>query len=169
MNRQGKPHTEIPSKHAPAIQDLAWDKDSDSLAILTATASISIWSMGQRKFQDIELASAKDKATYISWSGTHPVLAIGSEKGSVVFFNRKNQRKIPCISKHGKKVTCGDWNKEGNLISGSEDKILTVSNSTGDSLHESFICKAEIMQIRWCPYRDPNKPKRVCAAILGGK
>ena len=97
------------------------------------------------------------------------MLAIGSEKGSVVFFNRKNQRKIPCISKHGKKVTCGDWNREGNLISGSEDRILTVSNSTGDSLHESFICKSEIVQVRWCPYRDINKPKRVCAAIIGGK
>ena len=26
---------EIPSKHAPKIDDLAWDKDNDSLAILT--------------------------------------------------------------------------------------------------------------------------------------
>ena len=35
--RQGKPQLEIPSKHAPAIQDLAWDKDNDSLAILTVS------------------------------------------------------------------------------------------------------------------------------------
>lgn len=46
--------------------------------------------MGQRKFQDIDLASAKDKATYIGWSNTHPVLCIGTEKGSLVFFNRKS-------------------------------------------------------------------------------
>lgn len=84
--------------------------------------------MGQRKFQDIELASTKDKASFISWSSTNPVLAIGSDKGSVVFFNRKTNRKIPCISKHGKKVTMGDWNPEGNLITGSEDRLLTVSN-----------------------------------------
>jgi hypothetical protein len=56
------------------------------------------------------------------------VLAVGSEKGSVVFFNRKTNRKIPCISKHGKKVTIGDWNKDGNLITGSEDRLVTVSN-----------------------------------------
>ena len=66
--------------------------------------------MGLKKFQEVGLASAKDKATYISWSSTHPVLAIGTEKGSITLFNPKQQRKIPCISKHGKRVTCGDWN-----------------------------------------------------------
>ena len=125
--------------------------------------------MGQRKFQDIELASNKDKATYLSWSKTHPVLAIGSEKGSLVFFNRKTQRRIPTISKHGKRVNGGDWSKDGNLISSSDDKLLTVSNNQGDTLHESFICKGDILDVKWCPYRDPNKPKRVCAAIIGGK
>jgi hypothetical protein len=45
--------------------------------------------MGLRKFQDIELASNKDKASYIGWSYTHPVLCIGSE-GSLVFYNRKS-------------------------------------------------------------------------------
>jgi len=50
LDRQGKVMVEIPSKHAPKIDDLAWDKDNDSLAILTATSAISIYSMGQRKF-----------------------------------------------------------------------------------------------------------------------
>ena len=31
---------EIPSKHAPAIEDLAWDKDNDSLAILTVSDQV---------------------------------------------------------------------------------------------------------------------------------
>ena len=93
-----------------------------------ATNVISVWSMGLRKFQDIELASNKDKASFIGWSNTHPVLCIGSEKGSLVFYNRKSQRKIPCISKQGKKVTHGDWHPEGLLITCSEDKLLTISN-----------------------------------------
>jgi hypothetical protein len=46
--------------------------------------------MGLRKFQDIELASNKDKASFIAWSNTHPVLSIGTEKGSLVFYNRKS-------------------------------------------------------------------------------
>ncbi len=36
-HRQGKVMLEIPSKHAPKIDDLAWDKDNDSLAILTVS------------------------------------------------------------------------------------------------------------------------------------
>jgi len=125
--------------------------------------------MGQRKFQDIELASQKEKASFISWAATHPVLCVGTDKGSEVFFNRKSQRKIPCISKHGKKVTTGDWNREGSLITAGDDKMLTVSNHQGDTLHEQFMLKGEVVQVKWCPYRDVNKPKKVCAAIVNGK
>lgn len=126
--RQGNAKQEFPSDQTPRIDELAWDKDNDSVAILTATPTISTWSVRDKKFSQIELASQKDKASYISWSKTHPVLGIGSEKGSVVFYNRKSQRKIPCISKHGKKVTGGDWSNGGDLITASSDKILTVSN-----------------------------------------
>ena len=34
---------EIPSKHAPKIDDLAWDKDNDSLAILTVSFFSPPW------------------------------------------------------------------------------------------------------------------------------
>jgi WD repeat-containing protein 19 len=123
--------------------------------------------MGMRKFQDIELASNKDKASFIGWSSTHPVLCIGSEKGSLVFYNRKSQRKIPCISKHGKKVTHGDWHPEGLLITCSEDKLLTISNQQGDTVQDSFIVKAEPTQIKWCPSSDPAK--KVVTCIIGSK
>lgn len=86
-----------------------------------------------------------------------------------MFFNRKTNRKIPCISKHGKKVTVGGWNKEGNLITGSEDRLITVSNHQGDTMHESFIAKSDLKNITWCPYKDPAKPKKVCASICGPK
>jgi WD repeat-containing protein 19 len=159
---------EFPSNQTPRIDDLAWDKDNDSLAILTQTHVISIWSMGQRKFQDIELASQKDLACYISWSRTHPVLVVGTEKGSLVFFNRKSQRKIPCISKHGKAVRHGDWNVEGYLMSASADKMLTVSNHQGDTPFDSLIVKGEPTNVRWCPYQD-DKSKWVTVIINSQK
>lgn len=72
--------------------------------------------------------------------------------------------------KHGKRVKGGDWSKEGSLITSSEDRLLTVSNANGDTLHESFICKGDIVNgVKWCPYRDVSKPKRVVASIIGGK
>lgn len=159
---------EFPSNQTPRIDDLAWDKDNDSLAILTATHVISIWSMGQRKFQDIELASNKDVASYISWSKTHPVLSIGTEKGSLTFFNRKSQRKIPCISKHGKKITHGDWSVEGHLITCSTDKMLTVSNHQGDTPHDSFIVKGEPSNIKWAPGCTETN-KYLCCIIASAK
>lgn len=85
----------------------------------------------------------------------------------MVFYNRKSQRKIPCISKHGKKVTHGDWHPEGLLITCSEDKLLTISNQQGDTMQDSFIVKAEPTFIKWCPSLDPNK--KIVTAIIGGK
>jgi len=66
-------------------------------------------------------------------------------------------------------VTIGDWNKEGNLITGSDDRLVTVSNHQGDTMHESFIAKNDLSQIKWCPYKDPAKPKKVCAALCGNR
>lgn len=55
---------------------------------------------------------------YISfqkWSLTHPILAIGTKKGGLVFYNKKTKKKMPTVFKHSKQVTDGDWNSEGNL------------------------------------------------------
>jgi len=50
---------------------------------------------------------------------THPVLACGTEKGYLNFYNKKTKRKIPTMGKHSKKVITGDWNEEGLLVTGS--------------------------------------------------
>lgn len=101
------------------------------------------------------MPSKKDFASFIKWSSTSPVLVIGTEKGSLVFFNKQNQRKIPCVGKHGKKVLTGSWNSEGILITGAEDLMLTVSNSTGDTVCDSFIIKGAPLQLEWArPKKD---------------
>jgi len=63
----------------------------------------------------LELDTTKAKASFIRWSRTHPVLVVGTDKGSLIFYNKKNQKKIPTVGKHAKKVVTGDWNKEGLL------------------------------------------------------
>lgn len=57
----------------------------------------------------------KSKGSFIRWSKTHPVLAIGTEKGILNFYNKKTQKKIPTMGKHSKRITTGDWNEEGLL------------------------------------------------------
>lgn len=113
-----------------------------------------MWNPGTKSVTEIDMPSKKDLASFIKWSGTLPVLAIGTEKGSLVFFNKQNQRKIPCVGKHSKKVITGSWNSDGTLITGAEDKILTVSNSTGDTVCDSFIVKGPPQQLIWA------KPKK---------
>jgi WD repeat-containing protein 19 len=68
------------------------------------------------------LDSNKAKASMVKWSKTHTVLAVGTDKGSLIFYNKKNQKKIPTVGKHTKKITSGDWNKDGLLVTGGEDK-----------------------------------------------
>lgn len=115
------------------------------------------------------MASNKDLACYISWSKTHPVLAVGTEKGSLVFFNRKSQRKIPCIAKHGKKVVDGDWNNDGFLISCSLDKMLTVSNHQGDTPFDTHIVKGEPSNLLWSPATDDALKVLCCITGAGAK
>lgn len=113
-----------------------------------------MWNPGTKSVTEIDMSTKKDFASFICWSKTEPVLAIGTEKGSLVFFNKQNQRKIPCVGKHSKKVNTGGWNSEGTLISGAEDKVLTVSNGTGDTVCESFMVKGPPVLLQWA------KPKK---------
>lgn len=68
---------------------------------------------------------------------------MGTDKGSLLFYNKKNQKKIPTVGKHAKKIVTGDWNKEGLLITGGEDKILTVSDYSSETKFESVSVKME--------------------------
>lgn len=85
----------------------------------------------------------------MKWSRTHPVLVVGTDKGSLIFYNKKNQKKIPTVGKHAKRVVTGDWNKEGLLITGGDDKILTVSNYNSDTVFESVSVKMEPRNVSW--------------------
>ena len=64
---------------------------------------------------EIDVGNNREKVCFAKWSKTHPVLAFGSDKGTIVFYNKKNQKKIPTVGKHTKKILSGDWNKEGYL------------------------------------------------------
>ena len=110
---------------------------------------ISLWNVFGQGMQQMEMDNVKFKATFIKWSKTHPTLAIGTDKGSLIFFNKSNQKKVPTMGKHAKKITTGDWNDEGLLITGGEDKILTISNHTSESKPESMSLNHEPKMVKW--------------------
>lgn len=84
-------------------------------------------------------------------------MAIGSDKGGILFYNKKNQKSIPTMGKHSKKVITGDWNREGLLITGGEDKILTVSNHNSDTLYESVSVKLDPRKVLWAKPKNDSR------------
>lgn len=50
--------------------------------------SVIIWNVGQNKQETMELDNAKAKASFVSWSKTHPVLAVGTDK-VFIFYSRE--------------------------------------------------------------------------------
>jgi WD repeat-containing protein 19 len=73
--------------------------------------------------------------TFIKWSVTQPVLVLGTNNGNLVFYNKKHQKKKNTALKHSDTVIGGDWNKEGYLVTISNDKSLTVSSHNGDTFY----------------------------------
>ncbi|EGR31945.1 WD repeat protein [Ichthyophthirius multifiliis] len=53
------------------------------------------------------------------------------------------------MGKHSKKITTGDWNEEGLLVTGSEEKVLTVSNHNSDTKFDSVGVKMEPRNVKW--------------------
>lgn len=53
------------------------------------------------------------------------------------------------MGKHSKKVVSGDWNDEGYLVTGSEDRIITVSNHTSDNVANSIAIRSDPQNIKW--------------------
>ena len=130
---------------------LDWDNEEELLAILIEGAtSIFLWApFTTGILEELQFENQKLKITWMKWSTTHPVLTCGNEKGYLNFYYKKNKRKVPTMGKHSKKVICGDWNSEGLLVTGSEDRLITISSHTSDNAANSLAVKAEPRDLKW--------------------
>lgn len=62
---------------------------------------------------------------------------------------KKTKKKIPTMGKHSKRVFTGDWNDEGLLVTGSEDKIITISSYNSENVGNSIAVRAEPNNVKW--------------------
>ena len=110
---------ELPVKGKVLMLD--WDNENEYLAILVENVPyVFLWSPFTTNFiEELHFENQKNKATWLKWSKTHPVLTFGNEKGYLNFYFKKNKKKIPTMGKHSKRVISGDWNDEGFLVTGS--------------------------------------------------
>eukprot|EP00357_Protocruzia_adherens_P031508 CAMPEP_0115034576 /NCGR_PEP_ID=MMETSP0216-20121206/40747_1 /TAXON_ID=223996 /ORGANISM="Protocruzia adherens, Strain Boccale" /LENGTH=1399 /DNA_ID=CAMNT_0002413515 /DNA_START=36 /DNA_END=4235 /DNA_ORIENTATION=- len=172
LDRQGKKVSEMMLQNPGPCVELDWDKDGETLGILQeGLPHVTVWNIHSKHYTEIEVSSGRDRATFIKWARTHSVLAIGTEKGAIVFYNKKTQRKIPVVGKHSKKVITGDWNNEGHLVTGGEDKMLSVSNTVGDAIVQTTNVKTELRQLRWAKQKtdDRGNAQNTVSTILENK
>ncbi|XP_015234608.1 PREDICTED: WD repeat-containing protein 19 [Cyprinodon variegatus] len=117
-----------------------WDKDGDILAVIAAkSSSIFLWDASVNRTSQIDSGMSKDHMSFILWSKTSPLLAVGTAKGNLLIYNQQTSRKIPIIGKHTKRITCGCWSSQNLLALGSEDNTLTISNHEGDTIRQASL------------------------------
>ncbi|OMJ78816.1 hypothetical protein SteCoe_21300 [Stentor coeruleus] len=149
LDRQGKKYKQLTLPENRPVKDLEWDKEGEVIAVLQERLSnVTVWDINTLIFTHLEIG-ANDQPTFLKWSKTQPILAIGTEKGGIVFYNKGTQRKIPTIGKHSMRVISGDWSPDDLLITGSEDKTITISTITGDTIPQNNLLKAQPLRILW--------------------
>lgn len=53
-------------------------------------------------------------------------LAIGTNRGQVYIYDHATGEKVQAVSKHKRRILCGDWNLENKFAFGSEDRQITI-------------------------------------------
>jgi WD repeat-containing protein 19 len=149
LDRQGKKYKQLALSENRPVREMEWDREDEVIAVLQEKVSyVTVWDINTLTFTQLEIGS-NDQPSFIKWSRTQAVLAIGTEKGGVVFYNKSTQRKIPTIGKHSMKVIAGDWSTNDLLITGSEDKTLTISTMTGDTIPQTSQIRSQPLKISW--------------------
>ncbi|RXG72053.1 WD repeat-containing protein 19 [Armadillidium vulgare] len=111
-----------------------WDKDGALLAIINDRSPlINVWDANSGRVQQLD-SGLKDNLSFLAWSKTAPLLAVGTAKGNLMIYNHQSSRRIPIVGKHSRRITCGCWSNGNFLALGGDDKILTISNHEGDTL-----------------------------------
>ncbi|XP_003402665.1 WD repeat-containing protein 19 [Bombus terrestris] len=134
FDRQGELQERI--QIAGLCTGFGWDSDGDLLAIISQSSStITLWDATTGKKTQID-AGVRDGLTCMIWAKRACLLAVGTQKGNLVLYDHINAKRIPILGKHKKRITCGAWSYEGLLALVSEDKVLTISTSDGDTRRE---------------------------------
>ncbi|KAJ8271702.1 hypothetical protein COCON_G00105610 [Conger conger] len=116
-----------------------WDKDGDTLAVIAdKSSSIYLWDANVNKTSQLD-SGMRDQMSFILWSKTASLLAVGTAKGNLLIYNQQTSRKIPVLGKHTKRITCGCWSSQNLLALGSEDRNVTVSNHEGDTIRQTQV------------------------------
>ncbi|KAM4052553.1 WD repeat-containing protein 19 [Anomaloglossus baeobatrachus] len=122
-----------------ACYSIDWDKDGNALAIVAEkSSSIYMWDPNTCKTSQLD-SGMRDQMSFLLWSKTSSLLAVGTSKGNLLVYNLQTSRKVPVLGKHTRRITCGCWSSQNLLALGGEDKMITISNQEGDTIRQTSV------------------------------
>uniref|UniRef100_K3WN57 WDR19 first beta-propeller domain-containing protein n=1 Tax=Globisporangium ultimum (strain ATCC 200006 / CBS 805.95 / DAOM BR144) TaxID=431595 RepID=K3WN57_GLOUD len=128
FGRRGKLVDQIVPPSPSPCTLLEWSENGGMLAIVQAnSASLVLWE--PKKIREHQLVDLPCKdISFMKWSkAPHSLLlAIGTNRGQVYIYDHTTGDKIQAVSKHKRRILCGDWNLENKFAFGSEDRQITI-------------------------------------------
>ena len=168
FNRQGEPHKELSLEGSGRCLQLEWDNEGAVLAILQhGSPIVKLWDANQQS--ETPLDTNQKDLTYLKWATSAPLLAIGTQKGTLVLYDRRSLKKQSILGKHSKRIVSGAWNAANELALASEDKQITISDSMGQTLVQHSL-RGEPSDLRFHASLDGYDTRQTTlSASLGGK
>eukprot|EP00940_MAST-03C_sp_MAST-3C-sp2_P000948 g948.t1 len=134
FDRQGDEVDEIELEKGGRVI-LDWDFEGENLAILQENSKhVIIWNLSSRRSHSVD-TGFKDPS-FLQWSKSGAQVAIGTCSGNLILYCLDSRRKVPVLGKHTGTVVCGAWNRQNFLALCSQDKTLTVSKASGETVHQ---------------------------------
>uniref|UniRef100_A0A915PT37 Anaphase-promoting complex subunit 4-like WD40 domain-containing protein n=1 Tax=Setaria digitata TaxID=48799 RepID=A0A915PT37_9BILA len=154
------------------VTALSWDRDGDILAIMNdKSTTVTLWEFASKTVTKLNSGmSGKERATFILWSHTSPILAVGYNTGNLLLYNQRTSRKTSGVGKRHQDIICGAFSNNEMLALGAADATISINNIDGDLIY-SFMCSADPSMIKFRDRKQPNDKSVKCdvmlSAILG--
>ncbi|RHY29066.1 hypothetical protein DYB32_005472, partial [Aphanomyces invadans] len=192
FDRRGELVDQIVPPSPSICTHVAWSNSRDhkvhglTLAVTQANSSVLVlWSASTQTTQHVDVGVKeitlllwnKGKSTTMEGGEDNSVLlAIGTSKGQVVFYDMDDlaarapsQQRVnvrTALSKHKKKILCGDWNSQNEFAFGSEDRQVSICYGKDGSVVDQVKIKAAPVGIQFGG-RQSSGVKRIVSVNMG--
>ncbi|TMW66827.1 hypothetical protein Poli38472_011943 [Pythium oligandrum] len=133
FSRRGKLVDQIVPPSPSPCTLLEWSQNGEILAIVQANSSaLVLWE--PKKIREHQLVDLPCKdVSFMKWSKASgsQLLALGTNRGQVYIYDHSTGEKTQAVSKHKRRILCGDWNMENKFAFGSEDRQITICLPNG--------------------------------------
>ncbi|KND01208.1 uncharacterized protein SPPG_04298 [Spizellomyces punctatus DAOM BR117] len=134
---------------------LEWAPDGGILAIIQAKSTkVLFWDADNRRSTE-SLDTNMKNLQFLKWSPKGDLLAVGTSRGNLLIYDRKERKEVPIMGKHSKAIVTGCWSWDNILACGSDDRTFTLSNADGDTVF-SMGLTGEPSQMQWANMKNAH-------------